>query len=70
VDVLTIAERQAMWICSDASTSPAVVSVMVAVILLVLTAKSELAPGSTVTQRKRTEPNGQRLSARRDPMTQ
>jgi len=70
IDVLSIAERQAMWICSDAPTSSAVVTVMVAVILLVVTAQSELAPGSNITQRERTEPNGQQQSAGRDSMTQ
>jgi len=59
-----------MWMCSDAPTSSTVVTVMVAVILLVVTAQSEPAPGSKVTQRERTEPKGQRPSAGRDPMTQ
>jgi len=59
-----------MWICSDAPTSSTVVTVMVAVILLVVTAQSEPAPGSKVRQRERTEPKGQRPSAGRDPMTQ
>jgi len=61
---------RAMWICSNAPTSSAVVTVMMAVILLVVTTESEPAPGSKVTQRERTEPDGIRLSAKRDPMTQ
>jgi len=62
--------RRAMWIFSNAPTSSAVVTVMMAVILLVVTTESEPAPGSKVTQRERTEPDGIRLSAKRDPMTQ
>ena len=45
------------------------VTVMVAVILLVVTADSKPAPGSKVMHRERKESNRQRLSARRDPIT-
>lgn len=65
----TSKQERGMWICSDAPISSAMITVTMAVILLVVTVEKS-APGSKVTPTERTEPNGQRLSAGRDLMTQ